>query len=62
MVQRRARVLIKADGLDPEQLRSAWLEPIDDVEASVRAALASAGDGATLALLPQGPQTIPYVA
>jgi nickel-dependent lactate racemase len=61
LIQRRARVLVKAAGLTPQQLRTAWLEPVDDVAAGVQAALTSAGPTATLAVLPQGPQTIPYV-
>jgi nickel-dependent lactate racemase len=61
LIQRRARVLVKADGLSPEQLRRAWFEPIDDVVATVHVALAAAGPDATLAVLPQGPQTIPYI-
>jgi nickel-dependent lactate racemase len=60
-IQRKARVYVKADGLAPEQLRAAWLEPIDDVARSVASRLAAAGAGARLAVLPQGPQTIPYV-
>jgi lactate racemase len=62
MIERRARVLIKTDGLSREQLRDAWLEPIDDVGEAVRQALAQAGPHASLAVLPEGPQTIPYVA
>jgi lactate racemase len=61
-IQRRARVFVKADGLSPEQVRAAWLEPIQDISDQVDACLASAGRGARLAVLPQGPQTIPYVA
>jgi nickel-dependent lactate racemase len=60
-IQRKARVYVKADGLEPEQLRAAWLEPVDDVAACVAARLAAAGPAARLAVLPQGPQTIPYV-
>jgi nickel-dependent lactate racemase len=60
-IQRKAHVLLKSDGLSPEQVRSAWLEPIDDLEGCVRARLQAAGTGARLAVLPQGPQTIPYV-
>ena len=45
-----------------EQLRAAWFEPVDDVAECVRARLATAGAGARLAVLPQGPQTIPYIA
>jgi nickel-dependent lactate racemase len=61
-IQRRARVLVRAGGLTPDQVRAAWLEPVDDVAASVAELLDSAGTGARLAVLPHGPQTIPYVA
>jgi nickel-dependent lactate racemase len=60
-IQRKARVYVKADGLTAEQLRDAWFDPIDDVAACVDACLRAAGPGARLAVLPQGPQTIPYV-
>jgi len=62
LIQRRARVLVKADGLSHEQLRQAHFEPVTDVGMAVREALVGAGPGATLAVLPHGPQTIPYVA
>jgi nickel-dependent lactate racemase len=61
-IQRKAHVFVKADGLQAEQVRAAWLEPIDDVELTVRSCMRQAGSGARLAVLPQGPQTIPYVA
>lgn len=61
LIQRRARVLVKADGLSHEQLRAAHFEPVTDVGIAVREALGAAGAGATLAVLPHGPQTIPYV-
>jgi hypothetical protein len=62
LIQCQARVLVKAAGLRPAQLQSAWFEPVDDVTEAVCAALSEAGRGSTLAVLPQGPQTIPYVA
>jgi nickel-dependent lactate racemase len=58
----KARVEVKASGLSREALRAAHFTPIDDVAAAVREALGRAGTGATLCVLPQGPQTIPYVA
>jgi lactate racemase len=61
-IQRRARVLVHAGGLTPEQVRAAWLEPAGDVAACAAALLSAAGPGARLAVLPEGPQTIPYVA
>jgi nickel-dependent lactate racemase len=61
MIQVRARVLVKCDGLGGEVLRSVHLEAIDDVGQATRDALDRAGPGATLCVLPQGPQTIPYL-
>jgi nickel-dependent lactate racemase len=60
-IQRKAHVFVKADGLTAAQLREAWFDPIDDVAACVAACLRTVGPGARLAVLPQGPQTIPYV-
>jgi nickel-dependent lactate racemase len=61
-IQRRARVLVHADGLSAEQVRQAWFEPVEDVGACVQALVEAAGSQARLAVLPQGPQTIPYVS
>ncbi len=54
-IQRRAKVYVKASGLDAEQIRGAWFEPLDDIAPFV------AGLGGTTCAIPQGPQTIPYV-
>jgi len=61
-IQTKARVLVKTSGLSGREIRAAHFEPIDDVAAAVREALAAAGPDATLCVLPQGPQTIPYLA
>jgi len=60
-VQMKARVLVKTDGLSDAALRAAHFEPIADVATAVRDALRRAGPNATLCVLPQGPQTIPYI-
>ena len=60
-VQIRANVLMKTDGLTSETLRAAHLVPVDDVAAAVQESLRKAGPGASLCVLPQGPQTIPYL-
>jgi nickel-dependent lactate racemase len=60
-IQRKAEVYVKADGLSADQVRDAWLQPISDVGECVQALLESAGPEAKLAVLPQGPQTIPYI-
>jgi nickel-dependent lactate racemase len=61
LIQQRARVLVHAGGLTPDQVRAAWLEPVADVAAAVADLLREAGPEARLAVLPEGPQTIPYV-
>jgi len=61
-IQLKAKVLVKADGLSTAQLRDAKFEPIADVSSEVRNALEAAGPGARLCVLPQGPQTIPYLS
>jgi nickel-dependent lactate racemase len=59
-VQRKARVLVFSNGLSQAEIRSAWLEPIDDIAAT----LAQLTDRSklTVAVLPQGPQTMPIVS
>ena len=59
-IQRWARVHVYADGLDDAQLREAMVEPCDAIEATV-AALRHENPMATIAVLPEGPQTVPYV-
>ena len=61
-IQRRADVLLKTDGLSADQVRAAHLTPIDDVGAATRAALDRFGPAARVCVLPEGPQTIPYLA
>jgi lactate racemase len=61
-IQSRARVLAYTPGVAPDELRRAWLEPVDDVGAALRDALAAAGPGARAAILPEGPQTIAFVS
>jgi nickel-dependent lactate racemase len=60
-VQATARVLIRADGLTDAEVRAAHLEPIAEIDEAVERIIAD--DPATrICVLPQGPQTIPYVA
>lgn len=60
-VQERARVGVYSGHLSEERLRSAHLEKVEDIEAAVREALEAAGPGARLCVLPEGPQTVPYL-
>jgi lactate racemase len=61
-IQARAKVVVRSGYLSAEQLAAAHLGHTDDVAAAVRDALGTAGTGAGLCVLPEGPQTIPYVA
>ena len=61
LIQAKAQVLVKAGGLSLDALRAAHFEPVTDVAMAVRGALSAAGPEASLAVLPHGPQTIPYV-
>ncbi len=57
----KARVGLLSE-LPPEDVRRAHLEPIPDLAAAVARELHDAGREAPVAVLPEGPQTIPYVA
>ncbi len=57
----RARVALKSDFLTDDQIRAAHLQPTGDVTATVLDELAARGPDATLCVLPEGPQTIPYL-
>jgi nickel-dependent lactate racemase len=59
-IQQRAQVHVYADGLSDAQLRDAMVTPCASIEATV-AALREANPDATIAVLPEGPQTVPYV-
>jgi lactate racemase len=61
LIQRRARVEVYSS-LSEETLRAAHLQPCRDITASVRDKLERYGPLARIAVLPQGPLTIPYLA
>ena len=60
-VQAKAQVLLRTDGLADEQVRAAHLEPVADIEEAVDRLLVAQPD-ARIGVLPQGPQTIAYLA
>jgi nickel-dependent lactate racemase len=60
-IQLKARVHVYADGLSDEDLRSALVVPCRSIEDTV-AEIRSRNPSATIAVLPDGPQTVPYVS
>jgi lactate racemase len=61
-IQRSARVVMHTSFLSDPELAAVNLEQTQDIAATVREALASAGPAARACVLPEGPQTIPYIA
>lgn len=61
LIQRKARVLIYSS-LPDQVVRAAHLTPCHDISATVKECLDKLGSDATVAVLPQGPLTIPYLA
>jgi len=60
-IQLKADVFLYAEGLSDEQIRAALLCPSRSVEQTIRMLTTKYGSDASICVLPQGPQTIPYV-
>ncbi len=60
-IQRKATVHVHADGLAEEELRRALVVPCPSIETAVDRILRTNPE-ATVAVLPDGPQTVPYVS
>jgi lactate racemase len=61
VIQRRAEVLVYSR-LPEEKVIGAKLIPCQDISVAVRKRVATIGPAARVAVLPQGPLTIPYLA
>jgi len=60
LIQKKARVLVHSS-LPDDFIRAARLQPCPDIPAAVRDLLARNGAQSRVAVLPQGPLTIPYL-
>lgn len=60
-LQSRARVIMHTSYLSDHALQAAHLEQTDDIGATVQHLLGAAGPDAKVCVLPEGPQTIPFV-
>ena len=61
-IQLKADVYIRTDNLTDDQIRGALLNPCHKIEQTVAVLLEKYGPDATICVMPEGPQTIPYVA
>ncbi len=58
----RNEIYLKSGYLTPEQIRSAHFKPSDDIQVTIGDAIDKhGGTVASVCVLPQGPQTIPYI-
>ena len=62
LVLERARVMVHTSGLDSDAIRAAWFEPVEDLAAALGRLIDEYGPGCRVAVLPEGPQTIAYLA
>jgi lactate racemase len=59
-ILQKARVALHSD-IPPEDVRNVHLEPVDDIAARISEELESIGKDAPIAVLPEGPMTVPYL-
>ena len=61
-IQLKADVYVKTSYLSDEQIREALLLPCHSIEETLAQLLERYGPDATICVLPEGPQTVPYIA
>ena len=59
-ILQRARVALYSE-IDPKAVRSVHLEPIGDITSRISEELRNIGEDAPVAVLPEGPMTVPYL-
>jgi nickel-dependent lactate racemase len=62
LVQSKADVFVRSDGLTDDQIRSSLLRPCRRIEQTIVDLLGTYGRDASICVMPEGPQTIPYIA
>jgi len=62
LIQSRADVFVRSDGLSDDQIRAALLRPCRRIEDTIADLLVRHGRAASICVMPEGPQTIPYIA
>jgi len=60
-IQSRADVYVKNSTLSDDEIRGALLQPCHQIEDTLAGLLARYGPAARICVLPEGPQTIPYI-
>jgi lactate racemase len=60
-IQLKADVYVYSENLSDSQIREALLKPCRSIEETLEGLVAKFGPGARICILPEGPQTVPYV-
>jgi len=60
-IQCNSNIKFKSDFLSDNQIRSAFMEPISDISEQILKLLRDLPKNAEICILPEGPQTIPYL-
>jgi nickel-dependent lactate racemase len=61
LIQQKADVYLYSDKLDNETISKALLKPVNDIGSLVDQLVKKIGPKARICILPEGPQTIPYL-
>ncbi len=62
MVQKKATIHVRSDGLTEEEIRQAHLVPCNSIEETVRRIVRKRGRRSTICVIPSGPEMIPTLA
>ena len=62
LIQQKAAIYVRSDGLTDDEIRAALLLPCRRIEDTIVDLLKKYSLGASICVMPEGPQTIPYVA
>ncbi len=60
LILQKARVGLYSE-IEPEAVRHVHIEPVGDITARIREELSRIGEDAPVAVLPEGPMTVPYL-
>jgi lactate racemase len=61
MIQQKATVHLFSDKLDKETIGKTFLTPVNDIARLTKMLAGKIGPGADICIMPEGPQTIPYL-
>jgi hypothetical protein len=62
MIQMQADVFVYSDGLTEGEINKSLFLPCQDIPETLKFLKAKYGQDASIAVLPEGPQTIPYLS